>query len=214
MLKKKKVYLLSACIYIAVCIAGCNPATNKPVEATKPLFEQANPYAAVDKSIMDVSYYPVDFPTTLMTGGTSTDSLVARVIYSRPQKNGRKIFGDAPPPKYVQQYGAYWRLGANEASEIEFFKPVTINNQKIPKGRYSMYCIPNKATWKVVLNTNLYSWGLHADTTKDFAKIEVPVEKPMRETEYFTMVFEKASGGANLVMAWDDVKTILPINFR
>jgi hypothetical protein len=77
-----------------------------------------------------------------------------------------------------------------------------------------MYCIPNKATWKVVLNTNLYSWGLHADTTKDFAKIEVPVEKPMRETEYFTMVFEKASGGANLVMAWDDVKTILPINFR
>jgi hypothetical protein len=40
---------------------------------------------------------------------------VARLIYSRPTKNGRVIFGD------LLEYGKVWRLGANEATEIEFF---------------------------------------------------------------------------------------------
>jgi hypothetical protein len=34
---------------------------------------------------------------------------VARVIYSRPQKADRTVFGD------LVEYGKVWRLGANEA---------------------------------------------------------------------------------------------------
>jgi Protein of unknown function (DUF2911) len=213
MLKNKIVHGLLTTVGIAGCLISCQPVNNKPVEIPKPFFEQANPYAAVDKSGMDVSYYPVNFPMLLMAGG-STDSLVARVIYSRPQKNGRKIFGNYPPPKNVQQYGTYWRLGANEATEIEFFKPVSINDQKIAKGRYSMYCLPYEHKWVVVLNTSLYSWGLHADSTKDIAKIEIPAATTDKNAEYFTMVFEPSAGGANLIMAWDDVKAVLPITFR
>jgi hypothetical protein len=212
MLKNKKKLLLSAVLLAIFYLTGCNPVNNKPAELPKPVFEQTNPYSAVDKSPMDVSYYPVNFPTLLMSGAT-IDSLVARVFYSRPQKNGRKIFGNEPPPKYVQQYGTYWRLGANESTEIEFFKPVSINDKKIPKGRYSMYCIPYETKWVIVLNTNLYSWGLHADTAKDFAKIEIPAQKLNRDIEFFTMAFEQAPGGANLIMAWDDIKATLRVTF-
>ncbi|HMX78835.1 MAG TPA: DUF2911 domain-containing protein, partial [Ferruginibacter sp.] len=69
----------------------------------------------LDKSPMDVSYYPVNYPL-LKVQGKSTEPLVARVIYSRPQKNGRVIFGE------LIGYGSVWRLGANEATEIEFYK--------------------------------------------------------------------------------------------
>ena len=166
----------------------------------------------VDKSPMDMSYYPNGYPV-LKIQDKATDPIVARVIYSRPQKNGRTIFGNEAPPKCVQQYGNYWRLGANEATEIEFFKAVTIAGKKMAKGRYVIYCIPFENEWTIVLNNNLFSWGLHQNSTKDFARIKIPAEKTNRVIEYFTMVFQPSATGADLVMVWDNVKAVLPISF-
>src|SRR5688572_13377510 len=61
------------------------PANNKPVE------RDLQP--GLDKSPMDMSYYPVDYPKLKMSGNVA-EPLIARVIYSRPQKNGRTVFGD------------------------------------------------------------------------------------------------------------------------
>lgn len=212
MLKNTTKYLFTVLLYILYCFTSCTTINSNSPEITKPLIEPANPYAAVDKSVLDISYYPVNYPMLAMSGKDSS-ILLARVIYSRPQKNGRTIFGNEPPPKYVQQFGTYWRLGANEASEIEFFKPATINGQKISKGRYIIYCIPYPNKWTIVLNSNLFSWGLHPDTTKDIAKIEIPVHKTDKSIEVFTMVFEQTTTGANLIMVWDNVKAALPISF-
>ena len=196
-----------ACFFIA-----CNTINTDNTKITKPIIEPANPFATVDKSPMDESYYPVNYPLLKMNGG-DTNSLTARLIYSRPQKNGRAIFGNEPPPKYVQQFGAFWRLGANEASEIEFFKPVTIKGQKILKGRYIIYCIPFENKWIIILNSNLFSWGLHPDPLKDIAKIEIPLVKTEQSIEFFSMVFEQTAIGANLIIAWDNIKASLPISF-
>ncbi len=203
----------SAFILIACFFMACAPVNNNnPIEIVKPALETANPYAAVDKSPMDMSYYPVNYPMQLMSGNDST-GLVARVIYSRPQKNGRNIFGFDPPPKSLQQYGTYWRLGANEATEIEFFKPVIIEGKKIARGRYIIYCIPFEDKWTVIFNTNLFDWGLHPDTKKEMARVDIPAIKTAVPIEFFTMVFQQSPKGADLVMAWDNVKAVLPISF-
>ena len=212
MLKNKTTLFFVMVLFTALWFNACNTINSNNPEIQKPVFEPSNPYASVDKSPMDISYYPVDFPALKMSG-KDTGSLTARLIYSRPQKNGRVIFGNEPPPKYVQQYGALWRLGANEATEIEFFKPVSIKGQRISKGRYIIYCIPFEDKWVIVFNTNLFSWGLHPDTTKDIAKIEIPVYKSEKNIEYFTMVFQPSPTGANLIMAWDNVQAALPISF-
>jgi len=86
---------------------------------------------ALDKSPMDISYFPNRYPV-LKIQDKVTEPPVARVIYSRPQKNGRVIFGE------LIEYGKVWRLGANEATEIEFFRDVKINDNKIKKVRYSL----------------------------------------------------------------------------
>ena len=131
-----------------------------------------------------------------------------RIIYSRPHKQGRKIFGS------LLKYGEPWRLGANEATEIEFFQPMTIQNKRIGRGRFVMYCIPHEKNWTIILNTNIYSWGLKPDPSQDVYKFEVPVERPQSSIEYFTMVFEKAiDGGAFLLITWDDVLVRLPVKF-
>ena len=209
MLINKKVYRGIIYIITLCCFNACKPISNNNAEIRKPVIEAANPYAAVDKSVMDISYFPVNYPLLKMNG-TDSNGLAARLIYSRPQKNGRTVFGN---DKCIQQYGTYWRLGANEASEIEFFKPANINGQKIPKGRYIIYCIPYETTWIITLNSNLFSWGLHPDTSKDIAKIEIPVLKTDKSIEVFTMVFQPTATGAGLFMAWDNVNAVLPITF-
>jgi len=192
---------------------SCNDSTyNKPVTrspekkdtASVPVQSQ-NPFSPVDISPMDVSYFPVDYPVQKMSKKTITLP-VMRVVYSRPHRQGRKIFGA------LLHYGQPWRLGANEASEIELFQTVTIQDKKVAKGRYILYCIPYQDRWTIVFNNNLYSWGLRPDTTQDAYKFDVSVEATNTPIEYFTMVFEKLDdGNTNLLMAWYEALVRLPI---
>lgn len=164
-----------------------------------------NPFAPVDISPMDVSYFPADYPVKKMSKQIKS-APVMRIIYSRPHRQGRKIFGN------LLQYGEPWRLGANEASEMELFQPVSIQDKKIPKGRYVLYCIPYQDHWTIIFNSNIYSWGLKPDTRLDLYKFEVPVQINTTPIEYFTMTFEKTGvGNAQLIMTWDDVLVRLPI---
>lgn len=160
---------------------------------------------AVDKSPMDMSYYPNGYPVSKIQD-KPTEPLLARVIYSRPAKNGRTVFGD------LLEYGKVWRLGANEATEIEFYQNVKVGSTKIKKGRYTMYCIPYADKWTIIINKDTDTWGsFKYDSKKDVARVDVPVQKQTELTEAFTMAFEKAATGANLIIVWDDVKVSLPV---
>jgi hypothetical protein len=161
---------------------------------------------SLDKSPMDMSYFPVGYPV-LKFQNKVTDPLVMRILYSRPQLNGRKVFGD------LQKLGEVWRLGANEVTEIQFFKDVSINNKKIKKGRYSLYCIPYSDKWTLIVNKETDVWGLKYDADKDITRIDLPVEKNST-TEALTIIFSKSDSGANMQMYWDDVKATLPITFK
>lgn len=166
--------------------------------------EMANPYVPVDVSPMDMAWLPVDYPKLTVKKSTP----VARIIYSRPHKQGRKIFGN------LVKYGERWRLGANEATEIELFIPIKIQNKTVPKGRYILYCIPQTDNWTIVFNRNLNSWGLNLDPSKDVYRFTIPAQTKNQSVEYFSMVFQPTSGGADLVMAWDNVEARLPIQYN
>lgn len=194
-------------------LLGCNEVQKQTVAKSKDtsvVFEHhniANPLSPVDKSPMDISYFPVNYPQLKMTGQDKNPP-IARVIYSRPFKDGRKIFG------FLQKYGEVWRMGANEATEIEFFRDITIYGKKVAAGRYILYCIPYENKWTIILNNDLFTWGLKIDASKDVFKIDVPVEKLTAPFEALTIVFETAENGTNLIMAWEDVKASLPISLN
>ena len=160
---------------------------------------------AVDKSPMDISYYPHNYPVLKIQDKISSP-LLARVLYSRPKKEGRNIFAG------LVEYGKVWRLGANEATELEFFKAVRINNKKIAKGRYTLYAIPTEKNWTLIVNKETDTWGhFKYDAKKDVVRIEVPVQRTVESHEVLGMTFEKTSTGYNLIITWDNVKVALPI---
>jgi len=203
-----------ACTFFLCCVffIACTDKNEKSHDQaeTKPdtaiVHTPTNPYAAIDLSPMDMSYFPVNYSQLKMTHDITTPPIM-RVIYSRPHRQGRTIFGN------LLKYGQRWRLGANEASEIEFFQNVTIQDKKVNAGRYIIYCIPYQEKWTIILNNDLYTWGLKIDSTKDVMQFDVPAKKAAADFEYFTMVFQPITNGAELVMAWDDTEGRLPINF-
>ena len=172
------------------------------------LFAQSsNKLPEVDKSPMDMSYFPTNYPV-LKIQNKVTDPIMIRLIYSRPQKQGRTVFGE------LVEYGKVWRLGANEATEIEFYKEVKIGGKKIPKGRYTLYAVPNETNWTVIINKDTDTWGAFKyDAKKDLLRTDVIAQKIDEVLESLSMAFEKIDKGANLVIAWEQVKVALPINF-
>lgn len=161
----------------------------------------------MDKSPMDMSYYPANYPI-LKIQNKANEPLTARVIYSRPQKNGRPVYGE------LVEYGKVWRLGANEATELELYRDVKIGNNKVKKGRYTLYAIPYQDKWTIILNKETDIWGaFQYDQKKDILRTDITIEKLNEAAETFSMAFEKINGGANLVIAWDEVKANIPFTF-
>jgi Protein of unknown function (DUF2911) len=162
---------------------------------------------AVDKSPMDVSYYPDNYPV-LKIRDKAADYPVARVVYSRPQKAGRTVFGE------LVEYGKVWRMGANEATEFELYQNVKIEGKKVQKGRYTLYAIVEKDKWTIIINKETDTWGAFKyDAKKDVLRTDVPVQKTIEAIESLSMVFEKTFTGANLVVAWDNIKVSIPMTF-
>jgi hypothetical protein len=195
---------VAVCCLLAACEDKNNPNGNKVTVNPGAQPKEAVIPSGVDKSPMDMTFYPENYPILKMQH-KSVEPLTARLIYSRPQKNGRAIFGS------LIEYGKAWRLGANEATEIEFFRDVSIQQKKVPRGRYVLYCIPYSDKWIIKFNSDLNTWGLQIDSTKDVFQFEIPVAKTNYPYEYFTMEFERADPGMQLSMMWDSVRAVLPI---
>jgi len=160
---------------------------------------------ALDKSPMDVSHFPVDYPVLKIKSKT-VEPLIARILYSRPQKVNREVFGE------LVEFNKIWRLGANEATEIEFFKDVKFNEKKLSKGRYSLFAIPTPSQWTLIFNRETDVWGAFKyDEKKDVLRVDVPVEKNTSVVEAFTMTFENGNAeSGRLIIAWDDVLVNAP----
>lgn len=159
----------------------------------------------LDNSPMDLIYCPVDYPV-LKIRKAAPAAPVAKIMYSRPLKKNRKVFGD------LLEYGNVWRLGANEATEVDFFKDVKIAGTKVKKGKYTMYAIPYKDKWTIIINKDTDVWGAFAyDKSKDVLRVDVKTEEVVLPVEAFTMMFEPTKSGAELLIAWENTKVKLPI---
>ncbi|WKN41736.1 DUF2911 domain-containing protein [Tunicatimonas pelagia] len=144
-------------------------------------------------------------PSPLNVAAMKQGDTYVKVVYSRPHKRDRKVFGGLVP------YGDVWRLGANEATEITLTQDLTLGGQKLAAGTYSMYAIPEEDKWTVIFNNALGEWGhYNYDEKKDALRIEAPTSKTEETYEPFTIMFNEA--GTEMIMAWEDTKVVVPVS--
>ena len=130
---------------------------------------------------------------------------IARVIYSRPQKKGRDIFGDLVP------YNEVWRTGANEATELTVYSPLMFGKTLLKPGTYTIYSIPNKDQWTIIVNSDTNVWGAYSyKKDKDVARIIVPCLQAAAPIETLSMIFRPEKDGTTLLIGWDDHYVEIP----
>ena len=72
-----------------------------------------------------------------------------KVVYGRPAANDNEVFGTQIP------FGQIWKTGSNESTEIKFYCDVMFGNKFVKAGTYSLYTIPNRDYWIVILKTKV-----------------------------------------------------------
>jgi hypothetical protein len=141
---------------------------------------------------------------------TSGD-LTVSVTYSRPSVRGRQIFGNEGQDVLLP-YGKYWRLGANESTEISFSTDVLFNDKPVKKGTYRIFAFPGAETFEIGLNSELDQWGYsEPDYSMDVLRTKVPVEKTSSPVEQYTITLDKTEEGVNVVFEWSDTRFMVPI---
>jgi hypothetical protein len=139
------------------------------------------------------------------------NDLKVSLTYSRPSVRGRLIFGDKNLDA-LQPNNEYWRLGANEATEITFSKNVNINGAALKAGSYRLYAIPKANGFDIVLNTELGKFGaFEPNHGADVLTTFVPFTKPTNPIEQFTIELKNQNTGVDVVFSWSDRVWILPV---
>jgi tetratricopeptide (TPR) repeat protein len=121
------------------------------------------------------------------------------IVYHRPNVNKRDVWSELVP------FGKVWRTGANEATVFEVSNDVTINGQKLPKGKYSLYSIPNKDEWTIIFNKTWDQWGTIYKAEEDALRVSVkPQSGDYRET--MTIGIDNVGETtADVAIAWEKI---------
>jgi hypothetical protein len=147
-------------------------------------------------------------PSPLAIANLRYKDTYVKITYSQPRKHGREIFGKLVP------YGTVWRTGANEAAEITATRNITVNGFLLKAGTYSIFTIPGKDKWTIIINSELGLWGSYNHNPKlDILRFDVPVQNTTQIFEAFTISLDPRSESADLLMQWDNVKIVVPVKF-
>jgi hypothetical protein len=128
------------------------------------------------------------------------------VDYSRPNKNGRAIFGGLVP------FDKPWRTGANQPTKIKTSAPVKFGDKEVPAGEYALYTIPGADEWKLVLSKNLKAQAMtdHKPEEEAARVTAKPMMALPMPAETFTIGFEDLrADSAVFYLEWD--KTRVPV---
>ncbi|MEQ9422931.1 MAG: DUF2911 domain-containing protein [Cyclobacteriaceae bacterium] len=125
------------------------------------------------------------------------------VEYNRPQLNGRNMF------EQLTREGQVWRTGANMATRLTTTEAIKIEGKELPAGKYSIYSIPGKDAWTIIINKKI-QWGTVYEEAEDLMRITVATRQTDEREESFMFYFTNATAEkATLGFKWENTKVEL-----
>lgn len=136
---------------------------------------------------------------------------IIKVSYSRPLTRGRKIFGELVPFKKL------WRTGASDCTSITTNEDIVFGNTTLKMGSYSIFTIPSKKEWTIIVNTDTTLHGETGyDAKKDVFRFTVPVESIPNFYETFTIEINdiNSKGEGFLKIIWENSMIKIPLKSK
>jgi Protein of unknown function (DUF2911) len=130
-----------------------------------------------------------------------SDGKSITVDYSSPRMKGRKIFGDLVPT------GQVWRTGANEATTFVTTSALTVEGKDVPAGSYTIFTIPDKDKWTLIINKHTGEWGIpYKYESEELARVPMSVSATSGPVENFTIAFEESGSACTLQLSWENAQ--------
>jgi hypothetical protein len=133
-----------------------------------------------------------------------------KICYGRPSARGREIFGGLLP------YGKLWRTGANEPTMIHTSSGLSIAGIAVEPGSYSLYTVPDKSEWELIINRSTTQWGhegsYEAVRAQEVGRAKLKPEVTEGHVEVFTIRANPTTdGGATVVLEWERTRVSIPL---
>jgi hypothetical protein len=129
------------------------------------------------------------------------------VVYSRPGKKDRTVFGG------IVAYDKVWRTGANASTKVSFSTAVNLNGHAVPAGKYVLYTIPGEKEWTIILSKNLEMSVFNYDQKDDLVRFKAEPVEVAEHVETFTIEFNNVRDeSAILYLLWD--QTLVPLQIE
>lgn len=122
------------------------------------------------------------------------------IDYGRPAKRGRVVFGGVVP------WGELWRTGANAATQFKTDRALEFGGAVLPAGTYTLWTLPAKDGWKLVVNSQTGQWGTEHDAAKDVLTLPLTVTALPDVVERFTIGVDAGADGGTLRLDWDTTR--------
>lgn len=190
-----------------VACAPAPPADANGSSSTTPPVGEVATIACSPSANMAVEGRPSPYDSTAVPLGDSE----ALVCYGRPSVRGRTVFGGLVP------YDELWRTGANEPTIIHLPVAATIAGIAVEPGSYSLYTVPGREQWTVIVNRSTSQWGIEnqyndAVRAQEVARATVPSEQIDAPVETFVIRAEpQGANAANLVLEWENTRVRIPV---
>jgi hypothetical protein len=82
----------------------------------------------------------------------------------------------------------------------------------VPAGSYTIFAIPNKDKWALVISKKTGEWGTaYPGPSEDLARIDMKASTLPTAVENFTIAFDKSGAGCTLRMEWETTRASLEI---
>jgi len=128
-----------------------------------------------------------------------------QVDYGAPSMRGRKVMGALVP------YGQVWCAGANDATTLITDADLDLAGLKVPKGSYTIWTIPGKSDWTLIVNKETGQWHTQYHPLRDLGRVKISVKALGSPVEQFRIQLASAGGNkGTLSLIWETTEAYAP----
>lgn len=122
------------------------------------------------------------------------------IDYGRPQLQGRDVMKMAPN-------GTVWRMGMNEATELDTSATLKFKGLNIKPGKYTLFAKKvSDSDWRLIVNKKTKIWGTDYDASSDLGSTPLTVTALSSPADPFTITLSAKGDDAVLEMTWGNRK--------
>lgn len=167
----------TAVLAAVICAAGDLGAQGQPIPAGQPAAAtpqaQRQPLipraAASTRATVEVLINARQLDRSWANVSSVAGPARIAIEYSQPHLRGRNVIGMPG----VVPWDTVWRAGANMATQLTAEVDITIGNTFIPRGFYTLFTLPTRNGWKLIVSKQVLLWGTDYEPSQDLARIDL-----------------------------------------